>query len=376
MLFELKKVGNMTWNCAAIDHGVTVFPNGKIGPCCQIAADYLKPISELSNPDRFADLKTQDCPPDHPCNTCSVAEYHGLPSYRKLFDSTVTSAPGLQFVDIRNTNLCNLKCRYCGPHFSSQWAEELDKFPSIQQQDITDYKDILITDSLHWMYFTGGEPLINREHWDLLEELIDSGKSNSISLVYNTNLTTIKYKDKNVIDIWKQFKNVKVRCSIDAVGAPLEYIRSGTSWEKIKFNLTHLILVSQKSNITVVLAPVVSILNMWFVDELYKYAWSNNITVEPIILTGPDYLAIDVIPDELKSLALEKITNIESSYPIDKKIVQHIKNLINNNRNQFLFQQTISHVLLLDNLRGEKLFELLPFKSIAVDNILRNYEYE
>jgi sulfatase maturation enzyme AslB (radical SAM superfamily) len=189
-------------------------------------------------------------------------------------------------------------------------------------------------------------------------------------------LTTIKYKDKNVIDIWKQFKNVRVRCSIDAVGAPLEYIRSGTSWEKIKFNLTHLILVSQKSNITVVLAPVVSILNMWFVDELYKYAWSNNITVEPIILTGPDYLAIDVIPDELKSLALEKITNIESSYPIDKKIVQHIKNLINNNRNQFLFQQTISHVLLLDNLRGEKLFELLPFKSIAVDNILRNYEYE
>ena len=53
-----------------------------------------------------------------------------------------------------------------------------------------------------------------------------------------------------------------------------------------------------------------------------------------------------------------------------------IKNLINNNVNQFLFQQTISHVLLLDNIRGEKLFELLPFKSFAVDNILRNYEYE
>jgi sulfatase maturation enzyme AslB (radical SAM superfamily) len=305
-----------------------------------------------------------------------VAEYHGLPSYRHTFDRAVTPAPGLQFVDIRNTNLCNLKCRYCGPHFSSQWAEELDKFPSIQRQEIADYKNMLITDSLHWMYFTGGEPLINSEHWDLLEELIDSGKSNGISLFYNTNLTTIKYKDKNVIDIWKQFKNVKIQCSIDAVGAPLEYIRSGTNWEKIKFNLTQLISVAQKSNITVALAPVVNILNIWFVDELYKYAWSNNIAVEPVILTGPDYLAIDVIPDKLKSLALEKITNIESSYAIDKKVVQHIKNLINNNRNQFLFQQTISHVLLLDKLRGEKLFELLPFESIAVDNILRNHEYE
>jgi sulfatase maturation enzyme AslB (radical SAM superfamily) len=366
----------VTWTCAAIDHGVTIFPNGKIGPCCQVTADYLKPISELSNPDRFADLKTQDCPPDHPCNKCSVAEYHGLPSYRNTFDNMVTADPGLQFVDIRNTNFCNLKCRYCGPHFSSQWAEELDKFPSIQRQDISDYKDTLITDSLHWMYFTGGEPLISGEHWELLEELIAGGRSDSISLMYNTNLTTIKYKDKNIIDIWKQFKAVNIQCSIDAVGAPLEYIRSGTSWIKIKSNLNQLLESSLNSNINITLTPVVSILNIWFVNELYKYAGLNNIAVNPIILTGPDYLALDVVPDELKSLALEKISLIESNYTVDKKVVQHIKDLINNNLNQNLFQQTISHVLLLDNIRGEKLFELLPFKSFAVDNILRNYEYE
>lgn len=366
----------MTWTCAAIDHGVTIFPNGKIGPCCQIDSSYLKPISELSNPGRFVDLKTPDCPPKHPCNQCSVAEYHGLPSYRKTFDGMVTSANGLQFVDIRNTNFCNLKCRYCGPHFSSQWAEELGKFPIIQHQDITYYKDTLITDSLHWMYFTGGEPLINGEHWALLEELINSGRSSNISLMYNTNLTTIKYKNLNIIDLWKKFKNIRIQCSIDTVGKPLEYIRSGTDWTKIQSNLDNLLSNSLNSNISVTLMPVMSVLNIWFVDELYEFARLKNIAVSPIILTGPDYLAIDVIPDELKSLALEKITYIESNYTIDKKIVQHIKNLINNNDNKFLFQQTISHVMLLDNLRGEKLFELLPFKSVAVDNILRNYEYE
>ena len=257
----------MTWSCAAIDHGVTIFPNGKIGPCCQIDADYLKPISELANPNRFVDLKTQDCPADHPCNKCSVNEYHGLPSYRTTFDSAVTSAPGLQFVDIRNTNFCNLKCRYCGPHFSSQWAEELGKFPLIQHQDITNYKDILITDSLHWMYFTGGEPLINNEHWTLLEELIDSGQSSYISLMYNTNLTTIKYKDKNIIDLWQQFKTVNIECSIDAVGEPLEYIRSGTSWEKIKLNLDQLVSASKNSNINISLSPVLSILNIYYCSK-------------------------------------------------------------------------------------------------------------
>jgi len=366
----------MTWSCAAIDHGVTIFPNGKIAPCCQVSADYLKPISELTNPDRFADLKTPDCQPTHPCNKCSVNEYHKLPSYRNFFNSAVTSAPGLQFVDIRNTNLCNLKCRYCGPHFSSQWAEELNEFSVLQHQDITDYKDTLITESLHWMYFTGGEPLINGEHWALLEELIDSGLASRISLMYNTNLTTIKYKDKNIIDIWSRFRTVSIQCSIDAVGKPLEYIRSGTNWEKIKINLDQLISVSKNSNIHVALSPVLSILNIWFIDDFYKYASSKNISVNLNLLTGPDYLALDVIPDSLKPLALSIINKIESKYNINPNEILRIKNLINNNINQCLFKQTISHVLLLDNLRGEKLFELLPFKSFAVDNILRNHEYE
>lgn len=366
----------MTWTCAAIDHGVTVFPNGKIGPCCQISAHYLKPISELANPNRFADLKTQDCPPGHPCEKCSVNEYHGLRSYRMMFDSAVTSAPGLQFVDIRNTNLCNLKCRYCGPHFSSQWAGELKILPFIQHQDLADYKNTLISDSLHWMYFTGGEPLISDDHWDMLEELIDTGRSSGIVLMYNTNLTTIKYKDKNIIDIWRQFKSVKIQCSIDAVGQPLEYIRSGTNWEKIKSNIDQLVSALKNSNITVSFSPVLSILNIWFIDTLYDYALLNNIPVDLIILSGPDYLALDVIPDQLKTSALDKINKLEAQYKIDNNTLLRIKNLINNNNNQHLFRQTVSHVLLLDNLRQEKLFDLLPFKSLAVDTILRNYEYE
>lgn len=336
----------MTWTCAAIDHGVTVYANGKIGPCCQIAAHYLKPISELSNPDRFADLKTQDCPPGHPCNKCSVNEYHGLPSYRKLFDSAVTSAPGLQFVDIRNTNLCNLKCRYCGPHFSSQWAQELNRIPSIQHQDLADYKNTLITDSLHWMYFTGGEPLIDGEHWNLLEELIDTDRSSGITLLYNTNLTTIKYKDKNIIDIWRQFKSVKIQCSIDAVGRPLEYIRSGTDWDKIKSNIDQLLSAVRNSKIKISLNPLLSILNIWFIDTLYDYALLNKIPVNLAILSGPDYLALDVIPDQLKTSALDKIAQLEAQYKIDNSKLIYIKNLINNNSNQHLFRQTLSHVLL------------------------------
>jgi len=364
----------MTWSCPAIDHGVTIFPNGKIGPCCQISADYLKPVSELNNPKRFADLKT-DTPPAA-CSICINNEKIGVSSYRDFFRGSATSAPGLQFVDIRNTNLCNLKCRYCGPHFSNQWAEELKITPIIQNTDFADYKNILISDSLHWMYFTGGEPLISATHWQLLEELSNTGLSQQISLMYNSNLTTIKYKDKNIIDIWQHFKKVHINISIDAVDKPLEYIRSGCDWNKIKSNIAELKTLTKNSNISLGLSPVFSILNLWFLDQLYEYAQLNDILVSPIVLNGPDYLALNVMPTKLKSQALDLVAQLEEKFTISNAIIDQVKNLINNNENEYLFHHTITHVLLLDNLRGEKLFDLLPFKSIAIDNILKNHEYE
>lgn len=356
----------MTWKCAAIDHGVAIFPNGTIAPCCETKFDYRKPISELYNSTRFADLKTQTPPPA--CDSCINAEKRNLLSYRTMFNARRTSAPGLQFVDIRNTNHCNLKCRYCGPWASSSWSKELGD-ATVQHCSIDQHKDILITDDLHWMYFTGGEPLINPEHWDLLKELVDSGRCEKISLMYNTNLTTIKYKDTDVLDLWGKFKSVQINCSIDAVGAPLEYIRSGCSWAKIEHNLQTLINSVHKSKIKLVLTPVLSILNIWFVAELYDYAAQHNIPVEPIILTGPDYLALDVVPDQLQSQALAQIELIKKY--ISTSMFDHLTAVIQNNAANHLINQTISHVLLLDNNRNEKLFDLLPFKEISKNRILR-----
>jgi sulfatase maturation enzyme AslB (radical SAM superfamily) len=362
----------MTWKCAAIDHGVTIFPNGKIGPCCQVSADYLKPISIIQNSDRFADLKTETPPPA--CHYCTLAESNNLPSYRQMFNSYNNNMPGIQFVDIRHTNQCNLKCRYCGPHFSSQWAKELSHSVEIKTQTLTDYKDVIINDAVQWMYFTGGEPLILSDHWEILNELIQKNLAKNIKLVYNTNLTTLKYKDKDIIGIWKKFKSVEVRCSIDAIGEPLEYIRSGSNWLKIKDNIERLLSVIHDTNIKLIITPVLSILNLWFVDKLFEFAAENKIPISLTILHGPDYLGLPVVPDQLKDLALSQLEKIKKYIPAQQ--YQLIVNLINNNINQCLFQHTLRHILLLDNLRGENLFKLLPFNDTAIDMTLKNHEYE
>lgn len=357
------------WKCSAVDHGVTVYSDGTIGPCCKISNSYRKPINELSNPDRFADLRV-DTAPDV-CGVCTKAEQRREQSYRNFFNSTATDNTGIQFLDIRNTNLCNLKCRYCGPHYSHQWAKELNNTIEIRTQDFTDYNNVLFTESLQWMYFTGGEPLIVNEYWETLERLIAQGVSKNISLRYNTNLSTLKYKDKNIFDIWNQFKNVELVFSIDAVGEPLSYIRSGSDWSRIKANLEEVIT----HNVDVCISPVVGVLNIWFLADLLRYAQSVGLTVKPVILSGPDFLGLGVIPDSLKDHALNTVTEIEKLKVLSQSDINHIRALIVNNDSQGLLPHTIAHILYLDRVRNENLFDLLPFNIVAKDIIVGKNGY-
>lgn len=361
--------------CPAYKHGVTVYPDGKIAPCPIIDESYSKPISEIANPDRFKDLSTMGEKP-LVCKSCINAEKNQLSSMRQMFkDHVVHDSNGIQFVDIRNTNFCNLKCRYCGPRFSSRWDSEIKGIEIVNSTDITPYIDMLFQEKLHWLYFTGGEPLINPDHWKILELLIDRGLAKNISLLYNTNLSTLTYKNKNVFNLWDQFKFTSINVSIDATGEPLSYIRSGSDWNKIESNINF--LYNNRSNVLCMnFAPVISVLNIWFLYDLLVYAQKKNINVNPIILDGPNYLSLSVIPDELKSLALEQVNKIRSF--LAPEVIQRITFLINNNSGQGLFSHTLSHILLLDNKRNENMFNVLPdeFKKYSSNTITGNNDYK
>jgi sulfatase maturation enzyme AslB (radical SAM superfamily) len=360
----------MTWTCAAIDHGLTIYPFGKIAPCCQIDGSYVKPLSLINDPNRFADLKLGHPPPQ--CHICTFEEANNQTSYRQFLNSACRNNPGLQFLDIRNTNLCNLKCRYCGPHFSSQWAKELKLNQELLHVDLD--LDTLLVPSLTDLYFTGGEPLINGDHWRILERVIELGFAAQIRLRYNTNLTTIKYKDKDIQSIWSHFKEVQVNVSIDAIGKPLEYIRSGADWQQIEKNLD---VLRNMRKAQIMLTPVVSILNVWFLEDFINWAIERSLKVDPIMLNGPDYLSVGVIPDSFKNLALEQLDSVLAKVKAAESANwQTIRRQIENNDKQHLFLHCLSHILLLDQTRDEKLFALLPFGDEAQKMLLINHEFE
>jgi MoaA/NifB/PqqE/SkfB family radical SAM enzyme len=361
MLYVNKRVGNMAWECAAIDHGVTFYSNGKISPCCLIDHTYRKDIIDIVN-QPFADLKTETAP--DACRICVQAEQNNLPSYRQHFARLKTNAPGYQFIDIRNTNFCNYKCRSCCTDNSSQWAIEQGMSIPIIKQDILEYKKYIINSSVQQVYYTGGEPFINSEQWEILEEMSSSGHSQHISLVYNTNVSTLKFKDKNILDLWKNFKSVSVMASIDAVGPAFDYIRSGGHWPTVEENLIQLKDFQQQySHLKIQISTTVSILNIWFVSELLEYLKDYKVTLTD--LHYPDYLALTTIPDNLKHLALKCVDDIEKLYP-DKNKCDFFRSQINNNSTQYLFRDTVMQTLLLDNIRNENLFNLLPFKKEAL----------
>jgi len=224
------------WTCPAIDHGIAIFPDGKIRPCCQVSAEYSKSLDTIKDPNRFADIKSETRP--EACRACWSQEDQGFPSYRNSYQKSFNKEKsGIQFLDIRNTNQCNLKCRYCSPHFSNQWAKELAYKDTLIHTPIESYLDDLLTDDLIDIYWCGGEPLISQDHYMVLEKLIAMGLSHKVKVRYNSNFTVLKYKTKDIFDLWKNFKSVHILISIDAVGEINDYIRSGSNWKEICENI-------------------------------------------------------------------------------------------------------------------------------------------
>lgn len=196
----------------------------------------------------------------------------------------------LQYLDLRLGHTCNLKCIMCSPHDSSQWVPEHKKVYPIFQSNLIrkqmewnpgDFNNYWHENPEFWnqiyeqipnikqLYFAGGEPLVIKEHKMFLEEIIRRGYAANISLRYNTNLLKL---DDAIIEIWKQFKKVKVGVSLDGFGDRVHYIRYPTDWATVEENLHK--LDNTPDNIYCNIALCAQLLNIKHVPDFIK--WKVN----------------------------------------------------------------------------------------------------
>lgn len=244
----------------------------------------------------------------HPgCNDCWLSEEAGGKSYRKQFGSDVWPRRGVnaikkqapKWVEIKFSNLCNIKCLTCFPVCSSLWEEDIgfsDSILSSMNRDIDpketnrqffkwikeNYNDI------DCFQLFGGEPVLHPDFYPLLDLILDAPESaEKKQISYSTNgHWPLKYKEKHYEYLDRLFKaghTVFVRFSIDGVGARGEYVRDNLNWDNFEKNFKefyntwygHPQINRMRCNVAL------SVLNVLYLDEICQWLHENTPGVIP-----------------------------------------------------------------------------------------------
>ena len=350
--------------CKAPWTSISYMPGGKFAPCCQWNDKYFDSPEQVIQQVGGAFLN--DNIPAGCQSACGIDIPIDTPGrhYRKNFDryQTDIKSSTVQFLDFRNNNLCNLKCRSCGPTFSTSWSAEIGGVT--HQYEPVELVNMDLS-QCKYIYFAGGEPLLNPQHYELLEHLI----KNEINptLQYSTNMTVLGTKNYSVKDLWPYFENILVMASIDAVGKNITSIRSGADWQDVEQNLNWM---RTQKNVNIFAAPVISALSVWWIQEWFDYFdWLPLENFHPNLVYSDGPYQLGLIPVSYRHEIIDAMKNSRFK---DNSIIQSaILELQTVDRCQQLWPAFVAKQLLLDKRRGESWFDNLPVR----DKLFREIAY-
>jgi sulfatase maturation enzyme AslB (radical SAM superfamily) len=305
----------------------------------------------------------------HACNVCYIQEDNGVESFRirsnreyKIFDDAVEHKLKLLKypknlpvnIEMQLTNLCNLKCVSCNESESSSILHE-NKILKINlenqsQFDITDNELHVLKELLHTglrkLVLRGGEPLIVPQVKALLKYAVDNHLIDNTIIVLVTNGTRF---NQEWFDILSKIKKLKIHMSVDGVGKLNDYLRFGSNWNHVEQNCK---LMSMIPNVNFFIHAAISNMNILHIDKLIDWCAENKYYLNYDLITQPVEFEVTNLPDELKTLAIERLKN--------KKEMSNIINKLKNSlviRNWEKFKNTIS---LRERVRKNSIIEVVP----------------
>ena len=375
-------------------------PDGRAYPCCLSEPQH--PIGDLKtntmrevwNQDPLKQMRSNmlNNKPCQECTKCYEQEQSNLFSMREssnknfghlvgLVDDTKLDGQyddfKLRYYDIRFSNLCNFACRTCGGIFSSNWYKDekaagwdpqhpMVMYAGKNEDDMWEQMQEHIP-HLEQIYWAGGEPLIMKEHWKVLDELVKR-KMFHVRLIYNTNFSELKFKGRDVLEMWKLFDCVSVGASLDGSYARGEYIRKGQVWEETVENRKRMIEICP--NVDFYVSSTVSMMNVLHVTDFHR-EWVDMGLLRPMdwninILQHPFRYRVDVLPQHLKEQARIKLEkHIKWLEPLDSltRATSGYRGVIN-----FMTQQDSTSQLpeffrnnnIIDRVRNENFFTVFP----------------
>jgi len=382
---------------------MSVWQTGDAFPCC--IYDWTKSVGNINSRGFAGVWNSEDMKQlrlrmlnnevSEGCAKCNWYDKQGILSYRYKFNNEYdhhldlvqqTNSDGsvdklnIAYFDVRFSNLCNMKCRTCGPHFSSKWAEDTEgkpKIVEINHPQLWNEIDELIP-NIEEIYFTGGESMFMDQHYKLLDMLIKNNQKPK--LTYNSNASRVALGNRHIKQYWKHFDNIFYGVSLDQVGVKAEYTRHGQPWNKIFDNLCY--IRDNFDQVTIQPNPTINVLNILDLRDIILFLFDNNLATDfdinlSNILVGPQWLSITILPDEIKDKAKHSLEQLKidlnqyNMYNERKQfLIDGIDSIINylySRNDQNLIKEFKIEMTKIDKIRNENFVEVFPELAVLYE---------
>ena len=284
----------------------------------------------------------EDASPQFSDRVFKSAESWSLPHMEEIKELGWRGDFNPKYVEVAFSNACNFKCSYCGPSFSSAWMQEvkaegayptLDKFNDLDGLIAEGKVPILHTEEnpyveafwkwwpdlyrdLHTFRITGGEPLMSKDTWGVLDYIINEPNPNKkLRLAINSNLGI---PDKLVDRLIEKIQAIEEKelveefiifTSVDGYGEQAEYIRNGLNWEQFDKNVNKILSSCKRISITVMSTfnalsvPSYKKLIDYIYELKMKYTssdryWNSAVFLDTSYLRYPKHQTVKVLPEE------------------------------------------------------------------------------
>ena len=351
-------------------------------PCHEALRTDTHSLSEYLNSPVLAKLKADllNNEPNHICRKCNVhgpAGDYGSPRENEkrqvahMFSSKEALKEQIKIVEIRFSNLCNIKCRQCDSTWSSAIGFEEGKKDAIitTPDSVTeDFKKV--ASGVEFLLIGGGEPLLHSQYFETLQYLIDIGRAKDVVIACSTNGTLNSFRAKPFAEYWKHFKQIILTVSIDSYGEQFDYWHHGANWDKVIANVDY---YKSIENVTVDFHGAINWVTLFSALKAYKYIkdrYGNEILFNRF---HPFWSKLDMstMPTEMKPLAESKIREMQSisgdSYTGDimKNRFENIIEYMYERDTSSLAVDCLREQLRLDAIRGTDFFKTFPeYKSL------------
>lgn len=286
--------------------------------------DYCWKIEDL-NKDYFSDRHYK------------TADYWAWDRFEEIANSNPNDDIYPSYLEISFSNVCNFKCAYCSPEISSKWLEEIKQYgpyPTSTKQgsfewlkqmgrypfahsDNNPYVDTFweifpeVIKHLKVFRITGGEPLLSKDFWRVIEQLIEYDRP--IEIAINTNMCVEKQFIEKLVEKIKELKkthSVKIYTSLESIGVQAEYVRYGLDFNQWCENVDY-VLSNTDKDVSVNIMTTINILSLptfaQFIDLIMDFRKKfnddfsyNRIPFSINYLRWPQFLIMTMLPNELK----------------------------------------------------------------------------